>query len=78
VLQKLSEQRSEAVRRAVVDYAARHGYRLDPSQIKFVGVGGSEPVVMFAGEPEGGKNRRAEFRLIAISAEAITTDEFDF
>jgi outer membrane protein OmpA-like peptidoglycan-associated protein len=78
LLQELSERRSESVRRAVVDYATRHGYRLDPSQMKFVGVGGSEPVVMFAGEPEGGKNRRVEFRIIAVSAEAITTEEFDF
>ena len=78
VLQELSEKRSESVRRAVVEYATRHGYRLDPSQMKFVGVGGSEPVVMFASEPEGGKNRRVEFRIIAVSAEAITTEEFDF
>lgn len=77
-LQELSEKRSESVRRAVVEYASRHGYRLDPTQMKFVGVGGAEPVVMFAGEPEGGKNRRVEFRIIAVSAEAITTDEFDF
>jgi hypothetical protein len=79
LLQKLSEQRSEAVRKAVLDYASRHGYRVDQSQIKFVGVGGSEPVVMFPpNDTEGQKNRRVEFRIIAVGVEAIATEDFEY
>jgi ABC-type nitrate/sulfonate/bicarbonate transport system substrate-binding protein/outer membrane protein OmpA-like peptidoglycan-associated protein len=79
LLQSLSERRSEAVRSAVLGYANNHGFRLDSSQMKYVGVGGTEPVVMFPpNDTEGQKNRRVEFRISAVSAEDVHTGEFDF
>jgi ABC-type nitrate/sulfonate/bicarbonate transport system substrate-binding protein len=79
VLQDLSEKRAASVRRAIIDYAQRHGYRLDESQMKSFGVGGLEPVVTFPKRndyQEGGKNRRVEFRIIQVAAESITEAEF--
>jgi hypothetical protein len=79
LLQDLSEKRAAAVRQAVLDYAGRHGYRIDQSQIKFVGLGGSEPVVMFPpNDMEGQKNRRAEFRLVAVGLGAIASEDFEY
>jgi ABC-type nitrate/sulfonate/bicarbonate transport system substrate-binding protein len=78
-LQKLSEQRAAAVRQAVLTYAANHGYRVEQKQMRSVGVGGVEPVVMFPpNDAEGQKNRRVEFRIIALAGEGVATDDFDF
>jgi hypothetical protein len=75
----LSNRRAAAVRAAVVGYAKAHGYRLDESQIKSVGVGGLEPVIMFPrNDAEGGRNRRVEFRLIQVGMEAITSGDIDY
>jgi hypothetical protein len=63
----------------VVDYARRHGYRLDESQMKSAGLGGTEPVLVFPKDyQEGGRNRRVEFRIIQVGSEAITPEEFDY
>jgi hypothetical protein len=79
-LQTLSSARAESVRRAVLDYAKKHGYRLDASQIKFAGLGGTEPVLTFPAEnnyQEGGKNRRVEVSIVQVAAEAIKAEEFE-
>ncbi len=79
MLKDLSNERAAAVRRAVVDYAARHGYRLDQSQMKSAGLGGTEPVLVFPRDyKEGGQNRRVEFRIIQVGVEAIAPEAFDY
>jgi ABC-type nitrate/sulfonate/bicarbonate transport system substrate-binding protein len=81
LLQSLSNDRAKSVRTSVVDYAKRHGYRLDESQMKSAGLGGTEPVIVFPKEhdyQEGGKNRRVEFRIIQVGSEAITPEDFDY
>jgi ABC-type nitrate/sulfonate/bicarbonate transport system substrate-binding protein len=79
ILQNLSVQRAASVRNSVVDYARRHGYRLDESQMKSAGLGGTEPVLVFPKDyQEGGRNRRVEFRIIQVGSEAITPEEFDY
>ena len=57
MLLNLSNQRAASVRRAVLDYAKKHGYRLDPSQIKSAGLGGTEPLDVFPreGDNEAGR-----------------------
>jgi outer membrane protein OmpA-like peptidoglycan-associated protein len=78
-LTDLSNDRAAAVRRAVVEYAGRHGYRLDQSQMKSAGLGGTEPVLVFPNTyQEGGRNRRVEFRIIQVGVEALTPEEFDY
>jgi hypothetical protein len=81
MLQDLSERRAASVRQAVVQYASRHGFRLDQSQMKSGGLGGTEPVVVFPPRndyKEGGKNRRVEFRIVQVGVEALNPEEFDF
>jgi ABC-type nitrate/sulfonate/bicarbonate transport system substrate-binding protein len=78
-LQTLSEGRAEKVRDAVVNYATSRNYRLDKSQIKAVGAGGLEPVVAQAQTDEDlKKNRRVEFRIIKVPAEAINSGDIDY
>src|SRR5262245_17962840 len=43
-LQELSEKRADSVRNTVVGFAGRKQWQLDPSQIKAVGAGATEPV----------------------------------
>lgn len=75
----LSRQRAEAVRKSVIQYAKAQGLQLDPSQMQPVGVGIREP---FVARPtnmaEAEQNMRVEFRLIRVTAEAITESDFDF
>jgi len=72
----LSKKRSDAVRKAVVEYAKKQGYRLDESQIKFVGLGPTDPVIVFPKDREDyTKNRRVEFRIVQVAAEDILGDE---
>ena len=75
----LSHRRAEAVRDSIIGYAKRKGVRLDASQIQPVGVGIREP---FVTKPtnldEAKQNMRVEFRLIRVTAEAVTESDFDF
>ena len=74
----LSKLRADAVRDAVVAYAAANGYTLDASQIQPLGVGVREPVIPVPQNLEDAQaNRRVEFRLLRVSAEAVSADEFD-
>lgn len=77
----LSNRRAAAVRKAVLDYATSRGHRLDTSQMKSVGVGGTEPVYLFPknDDVEGQRNRRVEFRIVQVAVEDIRTGEaFDY
>lgn len=75
----LSRARAEAVRDAIVAYAAANGYKLDKSQIQPVGVGVAEPLLAKPTNiDEAKQNMRVEFRLIKVPAEVIKTGDFDF
>lgn len=76
---KLSEQRGEAVKQAILGYAQRKNARIDAEQIVPVGVGIKEPVIAKPTSPaEAAENRRVEFALIKVSAEAVAASDFDF
>jgi hypothetical protein len=75
----LSEQRAETVRQAVLDYATSKKIVLDKNQIRFVGVGCQEPIVpQPRSDEEMARNRRVEFRIIRVGAEAQTARDFDY
>lgn len=75
----LSKKRADAVRDAVIRYAADKNVRLDKSQIQPVGVGIAEPFIAKpANLDEARQNMRVEFRLIRVSAEAAAPSDFDF
>ena len=75
----LSRERAEAVRGSIVAYAKDQGHEIDLSQIQPVGVGIREP---FVAKPtsmaEARQNMRVEFRLVRVTAEAMTESDFDF
>jgi hypothetical protein len=75
----LSLRRAYEVRKSVAQYANGKGLTLDMSQIQSVGVGIAEP---FVAKPtnmqEAAMNRRVEFRLLRVTAEATTESDFDF
>jgi outer membrane protein OmpA-like peptidoglycan-associated protein len=78
-LQQLSQDRADAVKKAIVEYAGAKGYRLDPSQIQPVGVGAREPLVAKpTTQAEARQNMRVEFRLMKVPVEAISTGDFNF
>jgi len=75
----LSKKRAEAVRDALVQFAATQGSRLDPSQITPVGAGIADPVVAKPSNlNEAKQNMRVEFRIVKVEAEAIQASDFDF
>jgi hypothetical protein len=72
-VEELSNKRAETVRKAVLDFAKDKNLRLDPSQLRPVGVGVNEPVVAVPRNAEQfAKNRRVEFRIIKVPAEAVS------
>ncbi len=76
---KLSEQRGEAVKQAIISYAKQKNARIDTDQIVPVGVGIKEPIIPKPTSPsEAAENRRVEFALIKVSAEAVAASDFDF
>lgn len=75
----LSRSRAESVKEAVVDYAGQQDIPLDSSQIQPIGVGIREPVFPKpANASEAAENRRVEFLLVRVSAEAQNESDFDF
>jgi flagellar motor protein MotB len=75
---QLSQQRADAARKAVLEYARSKNYNLDENQIVAVGVGVLEPLVAVPrSDPEMARNRRVEFRLIRTTTEALTTSGVD-
>ena len=76
---KLSEQRGEAVKQSIIDYARNKNARIDTDQIVPIGVGIREPVIAKPTNPaDAAENRRVEFALIKVSAEAVAASDFDF
>jgi outer membrane protein OmpA-like peptidoglycan-associated protein len=75
-----STKRAEAVKNAIVKYAASKGITIDPSQIQIAGVGIREPIVALpVTEADQKQNMRVEFRLIRTSSEAkVGNFDFDF
>jgi ABC-type nitrate/sulfonate/bicarbonate transport system substrate-binding protein len=80
--QKLSEERAERVRGALVSYAQNKGYDMDRSQVRPSGAGMTEPVVAlprYDAPQDWTKNRRVEFRIIRVSGgEATQSEGFDY
>lgn len=75
----LSRQRAEAVKAAVMSFAATQGIEMDKSQIQPVGVGVTEPVIPRPSTmEEAEQNMRVEFRLIRVKAEVMNPSDFDF
>lgn len=75
----LSRARAEAVKTAIDAYAREQGIPFDASQIQPIGVGIREPVhPKSANATEAAANRRVEFLLVRVSAEAQNASDFDF
>jgi len=75
----LSRERATSVRLSLLQHAKAEGVRVDESQIQAQGVGVREPLVGRPRTPEeAAVNRRVEFRLVRVSAEAMTASDFDF
>jgi hypothetical protein len=77
---KLSEDRANKVREAVIDYAKKKSLNLNASQLKAVGVGVAEPIIAKPkNEDEAALNRRVEFKVLKPSgAELTQKKDFDF
>lgn len=75
----LSRSRAESVKSAIAAYAQEQDIPLDISQIQPIGVGIREPVnPKPANADEAAQNRRVEFLLVRVSAEAQNEVDFDF
>lgn len=75
---ELSQNRADAARQAIVDYAENLTYRLDVSQVRAVGVGMEEPIVPIPVAMEDRpKNRRVEFRIVRVKLGDLKTADFD-
>lgn len=75
----LSYIRAENVKKSLIEYAKAKGLNLDPSQIQASGVGIREPMVPKPQSLEDmARNRRVEFRIIKVGAEAVNKPNFDF
>ena len=78
-LEKLSKDRSEAARDAIIRYAEKRNIRFDKNQIKFEGVGVNEPIVAVPkNDEQAAANRRVEIRFISLRPEDIRPEDFDF
>ena len=76
---EISKERAEAGRNAIITYAKEKGIRLDEGQIRFQGMGLTDPAVaMPRNDAERGQNRRIEFRLIRAGNQKLTDSDFDF
>lgn len=75
----LSKSRADAVKNALVAYAAQTGSNIDLSQITPVGAGIMEPVIPKPRSMEEAKeNMRVEFRIVKVNAEALAPTDFSF
>jgi ABC-type nitrate/sulfonate/bicarbonate transport system substrate-binding protein len=76
---KLSEDRSAAVRKTILELAEKQGVRLSQNQFKSEGVGIKEPVIAVPrSDEQTALNRRVEFRILKLSPERVTNKEFDY
>lgn len=75
----LSQNRAEAVKKAIAEFAKSNKMNLNLSQVQPSGVGIREPLVAKPKNPdESRKNMRVEFRLIKVKPEAITSADYDY
>ena len=75
----LSKARADAVKKTIVDYAKSLNVPLDATQIQPVGAGISDPIVPRPiNNEQAAENRRVEFRIVRVPAEALSADDFDF
>lgn len=75
----LSQTRANAVKVAMQEFAKNRNVSVDLSQIQPQGVGIAEPVVPKpASLAEAKKNMRVEFRVVRVSAEAVSDKDFKF
>jgi len=73
-----SVERAGNVRDALIAYAAKKGVKLDESQIQVIGAGASDPfIVKPRGPDDSAKNRRVEFSIVRVSAEAATASDYE-
>jgi ABC-type nitrate/sulfonate/bicarbonate transport system substrate-binding protein len=76
-LQKLSDERAQAVRDTIIKFAQGKGLVLDQSQMRSQGVGVREPIFAYPRtDEESAKNRRVEFSIIKVPADKVKNDEF--
>lgn len=74
----LSRDRAQQVRNALIAYASKKGSKLDESQIQVVGAGANDPFIVKPRSPdEAAKNRRVEFSIVRVSAEAATASDYE-
>jgi outer membrane protein OmpA-like peptidoglycan-associated protein len=74
----LSRDRAQQVRNALIAYASKKGSKLDESQIQVVGAGANDPfIVKPRSADEAAKNRRVEFSIVRVSAEAATASDYE-
>ena len=74
----LSRKRADEVRGSLITYAKAQGLEIDASQIQPVGVGVREPIIPVPNSNNADVNRRVEFRLVRVEAEAVSESDFDF
>ena len=74
----LSKDRANQVKNALIAYALKKGVKLDDSQVQVVGAGANDPfIVKPRSAEEAAKNRRVEFSLVRVSAEAATSADYE-
>ena len=74
---QMTEARSSAVRDALIAFAKQSGSQIDATQIQVQGAGFADPLVVKASTPaEAAQNRRVEFSVVHVTAEAATQSDF--
>ena len=75
----LSQQRADAVKKAIVRYAEDRSINVNLAQLAPVGAGISEPVIS---KPttmeEAQQNMRVEFHIVKVDPESLHESDFDF
>lgn len=75
----LSLSRSREVLKSIRDYAKAEGISFDLTQLQPVGMGIQDPIIPRPKTPaESAVNRRVEFKVVQVSVEALTSDQYDF
>ena len=76
---RLSKSRADAVKKSLVSFAEKEKVTFDASQIQPVGAGISDPVIPRPiNNAQAAENRRVEFRIVRVPAEALAPSDFDF
>lgn len=76
---RMTVERAERLKAAMVDYAKAHKLPFDASQVTVQGAGFADPVVVCArNAEEAAMNRRAEFMIIPAAVETLNDSDFEF